>query len=588
MDSLTIQAVNNSLITAVGEKLLQAELQNIPAQMVIKPGENILLQVLTEDNPSSPLLKAKLVVENKEIPVQIKTELPLKTEHKPVADIVAKAVGRTEQGALPVQIVSVNGQRGEVYLSTLRQEKIPVQTEAPLWVNKTGEVPQIELLPLRLAPVVENELQKTSLPQEIKQTIIAEAKRLEMPLTVKAIAEPPEQTADILKPLRQVFDKFVQLPETERSLPMLQKEVQTALQSFSAKEIPATVQIKGNGNIMVLSTVLGDVLPETPLKMPVGTPVLLQTSDIIIAKQVVSAENPVVLPDKTAALPPVADENIKLSAEQQPVMNKTPFLKAPVEELLSKLADILPPERFSVAAEKGLPDILWPAEKNAFVFTAKEMPPLLKVLEPILSDKQAVQTILDKLPAANGKLLSNIVGFVKASDTGDIKDWLGKETVDNMAAKGEKGAEAVSRLTQYVASNTREGVVWRTVEIPFLGNGISTVKLAVKKKQQDDENENQAPQQKKEARFILETDFSKLGKFQFDGFSIAQDRRFDLIVRTSKLLPDDFCVQMVALYKTSLHAVDYHGSIKLNLKENFIKIADDEPGDISIKDGLYI
>ena len=114
------------------------------------------------------------------------------------------------------------------------------------------------------------------------------------------------------------------------------------------------------------------------------------------------------------------------------------------------------------------------------------------------------------------------------------------------------------------------------------------VKLAVKKKKQDKDADNQPSPHKKEARFVLETEFSKLGKFQFDGFSVVNERRFDLIIRTSKMLPDDFCAHVVNLFKTSLHAVDYHGNIKLNLKENFIKIADDEPDNISIKDGLYI
>ncbi|MFR8205482.1 MAG: hypothetical protein ACLU99_03455 [Alphaproteobacteria bacterium] len=87
---------------------------------------------------------------------------------------------------------------------------------------------------------------------------------------------------------------------------------------------------------------------------------------------------------------------------------------------------------------------------------------------------------------------------------------------------------------------------------------------------------------------MLETDFSKLGKFQFDGFSLAKDRRFDLVVRTSKTLPSDFCSHIVNLFKTSLHDVDYVGNISINVKENFIKIGEDEITQSQIRDGVYI
>ena len=72
------------------------------------------------------------------------------------------------------------------------------------------------------------------------------------------------------------------------------------------------------------------------------------------------------------------------------------------------------------------------------------------------------------------------------------------------------------------------------------------------------------------------------------GFSLAKDRRFDLVVRTSKTLPSDFCSHIVNLFKTSLHDVDYVGNISINVKENFIKIGEDEITQSQIRDGVYI
>ena len=67
-----------------------------------------------------------------------------------------------------------------------------------------------------------------------------------------------------------------------------------------------------------------------------------------------------------------------------------------------------------------------------------------------------------------------------------------------------------------------------------------------------------------------------MGKFQFDGLAIEEKRRFDLIIRTEKQLEDDIYSHIMRLYRTTLENLNYAGTIKINLKENFIKPWEDD------------
>lgn len=87
---------------------------------------------------------------------------------------------------------------------------------------------------------------------------------------------------------------------------------------------------------------------------------------------------------------------------------------------------------------------------------------------------------------------------------------------------------------------------------------------------------------------MVDTSFTVLGGFQFDGFSLPAEKRFDLIIRTEKEIDNDFCAQIMQLFRTSLSAVDYAGNIRINIKEKFIKLCEDEPEKTILQDGIFI
>ena len=180
-------------------------------------------------------------------------------------------------------------------------------------------------------------------------------------------------------------------------------------------------------------------------------------------------------------------------------------------------------------------------------------------------------------------LLENIYDFYQAAVTKDIKQWLNPKMaqIDSLSLEAKK--IVMEELNSFIGSSIKETPSWRIVEMPmFDGTSFKPLKIAVRKDRQEQKEEKKHSSDV--TRFIVETGFSKLGEFQFDGLSEPKKRKFDLIIRTSQKMSNDFCANIINLFKKSLYNLDYTGTIKINSEEAFIKIRDDN----TIKQGIYI
>lgn len=214
---------------------------------------------------------------------------------------------------------------------------------------------------------------------------------------------------------------------------------------------------------------------------------------------------------------------------------------------------------------------------------------LEQIIQTLKTDNpQLYNQIAAKLPSGNENMLPNMVAFTKAALKGDIKQWLGSEVVHRLESQGQSGRTVLGELQTVLQSSSRQTPIWRIIEIPYYQeNRLEQIKLAVKQYPDDEDNEEN-PRQKFGTRFVVDTKFTELGAFQFDGFSFAKDRRFDLIIRTERHIGDDLCANMMRIFKTTLNDVQYSGNIKINLKENFIKISENNNEDNFLTQGLFI
>lgn len=182
-----------------------------------------------------------------------------------------------------------------------------------------------------------------------------------------------------------------------------------------------------------------------------------------------------------------------------------------------------------------------------------------------------------------------MVNFMKGALNKNPEQWLGKDLLHKLDSAGTNGAETAAKLNDFMQMSVREAGGWRQVEIPFLnGDELNKIRVAVKKTEDDSEEKTSAEKKAKGTRFVVDTSFSKLGSFQFDGFAVAKEKRFDLVLRTENEIGEDFFAEIYRLFKTTLHEFDYYGGLKLHVKEKFIKVCEDTPITNTINTGIYI
>ena len=195
--------------------------------------------------------------------------------------------------------------------------------------------------------------------------------------------------------------------------------------------------------------------------------------------------------------------------------------------------------------------------------------------------KEVFNAVLSKLTVQGNNLFQNIVSFYRAAQQKNVEQWLGEEIAGTKTVDLLQDKNIAESIKNFLSASTKETPIWKIVEMPFFdGNWIAPLKVAVKK-QNEKEKGTQVSEDR--VRFIVETSFSKLGNFQFDGFADKTKRKLDLIIRTSESQSDDFCSNIINLFKKSLYAVNYTGNVKINRKEVFIAFREQTDSE-----GIYV
>ncbi len=205
------------------------------------------------------------------------------------------------------------------------------------------------------------------------------------------------------------------------------------------------------------------------------------------------------------------------------------------------------------------------------------------LLKNISANDEVLSLVVEKIAINQGNVLSKIYNFYQAATGKDINLFLGKnlKDLDNLPTAVKE--KAVEDITRFINSSYRETANWKIVEMPFFdGNVFKPLKIGIKKRGQEGKKSHSSKQE--DVRFMIETGFSKLGEFQFDGLSNVKKRKLDLIIRTTQKQDEDFCSHVINLFKKSLYDVDYNGSIKINQQEGFIKIEEANLMD----EGIYV
>lgn len=532
MDNLITSVLTPGISVPTPDKTVAAVLSPLPPQLnSLAPGDSLLLQTLinSEAFKLGAGLPVQLAVGGETLPLNLRLEQPLPQplSGEEVHQLDVRVTARSGD-TVKVQLVSVDNRQ-------LSPQKNVSSPQTPL-ISRTS-APAVPLLPIKLAPLLDrlmDELNFTPAQRQQIQTALPDVQIRLSPL-------PPETTLppqDVLAPLRQVLTTVQSAPDLPAALPQLAE----AVRNLTGQALPAV--IKELPERTVLETPLGRVVPELPLKLPEGTPLPLEIGNISLA----------------------------------PVKEPLP----PLLQALSKVFDLLPPAENPPARQ--LLSMLQTPDSQP------QLQPLMKILAPLPPSPENTRLaaqVLERIPAPGPKMLQNLQAFYKAASGGGASDWFGEKLTAEISSRGAEGQAVLNRAGEFVASHSRESISWRIIEMPFFdGSSLAKVKLAVRKNQDEEEEKNASGDGRRGVRFLLETSFSRLGSFQFDGFSLIKDRRFDLVIRTARLMPQDFVGQVMNLFKNSLHAVNYIGNININMQESFVRIEEDNTPQLA--DGIYI
>ena len=466
------------------------------------------------------------------------------------SQIQARVVAKTPQ-RIDVRLISVDGQKIENFLSAPPSKtNMPISSPTVAVVKTIGNLQDVALVPLRLQPLLARELSAMG----VGNAEIRQLSNLIENLSLKPeIVETASQSNTPVSP--QPTTMAQSLPEVIRNLAATLKPL---LETSLPQNNSAVYSNPPSGAEAKLSQGLPEKIIETIKNffenVPAGRELTAETA---------------LRGDKVVLRTPLGE-----------ILPEVPLKIAVGEKFSLRFSELLGLERE--------PKI---NQKSAGVTAQPLGSKLSEILAPLQTQvaPKVYNAIIEKIPAHNHKMLSNIMTFLKAAGEGKIESWLGQDVVDSLRLSGPEGQKALARLEDIIIGRREDNTQWRIIEIPFYGaENLSRIQVAVRRFGKDGRHQQSSPKGKGAARFVVDTSFTVLGGFQFDGFSLPHERRFDLIIRTEKEIDTDFCTEIMNLFRKSLSEVDYAGNIRINIKEKFIKLCDDEPEPPLLQDGIYI
>ena len=519
-------------------------------QIAIKPGQSYLLEILmTEGLDFGSEIKAEIDVSGQKIPVDIELETPIKLPQEQGGTVQLKINNVNEKGQADVKLISINNEK------VVRMARVPQTPESSelsslvLNISKTQNISDFH--PLKISQLLKNLSTKLHLPTKVENMLEENFQKAEISVDLRLDAHKSMglmaegntiknvlgRIELILKNLTtQIQQQNTQTPDIEHFIYQIKNELQSLQNAF----LTGTAFSNRDSKLLALRTTLGNFLPEKTIKLENLSNVLLEIKKINFSDVSMPAE--------------------ELKASRRLTQNLPSILDA-LQDMLSSSTQ--------------------PKTETDKLFD------IFKTLHNIGQDDMAGK-IMQKFPKIEGKVLENMFHFIKGASQHNSELWLGKEIMQDLRALGTEGQEISTRLHDFMNASIREGSSWKIINLPILhGEELSRIRLAIKNIQEEEARKERG-KHRKSARFVVDTSFSRLGAFQFDGFSFVKERQFDLIIRTSEPLSEALKSNIFGIFKTTLHNLQYKGTIKINVKENFIKICEDENKEETIKQGLYV
>ncbi len=235
-----------------------------------------------------------------------------------------------------------------------------------------------------------------------------------------------------------------------------------------------------------------------------------------------------------------------------------------------------PPEPDAMQALPGSPARAWPE--------IEEVSRALHETAPPGAAGGAGGTII---PQPGPRLASALLFFLAALSGGDMSRWLGGQAAQTLKDAGrgnvlERLGQDFGHLSRYVESG---GADWRLFLIPLL-DGHQVRQMRFFERHGSHRRGASGGSDGESTRFILEVELTRLGDMQLDG--LVRDRRFDLMLRTRRPLPDAMRHKITEIFNEANDAAGHAGNIGFQASRDwrFIPIVGEVPAGVAA--GLVI
>jgi hypothetical protein len=187
---------------------------------------------------------------------------------------------------------------------------------------------------------------------------------------------------------------------------------------------------------------------------------------------------------------------------------------------------------------------------------------------------QLAQHLLQNvIPQPHSKLARDVFLFMVGLGSGDVSQWLGKETLEALEQNNRgdiirKLSSEFATLRQFYVDSPNPN--WQAVIIPLQHQGEwQQARLFIKK---DPPKSSQPVGEESSAtRFIMELSLSRLGTMQLDGFirKHPKDTLFDLVVRSSVALPAQDQDAIRTIFTDAAAMTGFKGGISFQIGHPF-------------------
>lgn len=196
--------------------------------------------------------------------------------------------------------------------------------------------------------------------------------------------------------------------------------------------------------------------------------------------------------------------------------------------------------------------------------TLEETAKFLQAVNPTTA-----QTLMSAIPQiGSANLGTTMVFFMAALRLGDVRAWIGENTLRSLERYGNKDLR--DRLTDdfgRIAKLTDDPLPgnWRPISMPLANQGeIGLINFYIKPVNDEEEQQSggEGDENKsgnKETRFLIDMDMSQLGPLQIDG--LAQPGQVDVILRSKTSFPMDMRQELQALFRDILDARGMQGGV---------------------------